>query len=144
MVAAPLSLYKVGDSGPDASTHSCLMSSGGESGSDCRAVNAVVGEEGLTSGKIDKFSLSMVNDNDIDHSVGCMWLARSRTCLTPCLCQTIPILLKHSLFWSFVCMNTIILSYVIYLNISHAFASAKCALLCHLSNPAQFVLILNV
>ena len=80
VVASVLSLYKAGDSVPDASTHSYSVSSGGESGGSCIVVNKIAGEKGPTSRKIYKFWLNVVNVvnyNNINDCAGCVWLARS-------------------------------------------------------------------
>ena len=50
------------------------MSSGGESGSGCGAAYAVVGENGVTSGKIDEFSLNAAKDDeDRGYCEACAW-----------------------------------------------------------------------
>ena len=72
-----LSLYNVGDSIPDASTHSYLVSSRRESGGSCIVVNTVADEKGPTSRKIYKFWLNVVNVvsyNNINGCAGCVWL----------------------------------------------------------------------
>ena len=85
VVASALSLYKAGDSIPDASTHSYLVSSGGESGGSCIVVNTVADEKGPMSRKIYTFWLNVVNVvnyNKINDCAGCVWLTRSETYLT--------------------------------------------------------------
>ena len=75
----PTYMFACGGSGPAGSMRSCsvmTVSSGGESGSGCRAAYAVVGEKGLTSGKMDEFSLkAAANDDDMDACAGCAWPA---------------------------------------------------------------------
>ena len=68
-----LSMYEVGDSIPNPPMCGCSVSSGEESGSGCRVVNAVVGEKGLMSRRIDEIWLNVVNDNDIDDFASCTW-----------------------------------------------------------------------
>ena len=68
-------MFAGGETVPESSARSCsvmTVSSGGESGSGCRAAKAVVGENGVTSGKMDEFSLKAANDDeDMGDCAGC-------------------------------------------------------------------------